>query len=149
MELVCGSLWIPFLCRKLEFVPTPTAQSIVCTQEGKFVAGALFDHYNGAIVGAHIVVEGRPCKEWYVCIFDYPFHVLQVTKIIGQVSSLNKKALRLDKNLGFVEEARIRNFLPSGADMVYLTMRPDQCRIFNDPLWAKVVQKVVRNGRNK
>jgi len=46
------------------------------------------------------------------------------------VDSTNEKALRFDKKLGFVEEARISNAARAG-DLVILTMTKEQCRWLN------------------
>jgi hypothetical protein len=148
-QIICGTLWIPMLCQRLTYLPTPTAQSIVCADEDGLVAGVVYDHFNGAVVHAHIVVERQATKDWYRAIFDYPFNVLGVKKIVGQVSSYNLKALHLDKSLGFEEEGRIKEFFTSGADMVILTMRREQCKVLNDPLWTSGHKKAVNhNGRN-
>jgi hypothetical protein len=138
MHLECGTLWIPYLCQFLDYTPTPVAQSIVCVDKGNFVAGALYDHFNGVVVTVHIVVQGRPPKEWWFSTFDYGFNVLKIKKALGQVRSNNDKALKLDFSLGFVEEARIRGYYQNGDDMIIVSMTREQCRILNNSRWARV-----------
>lgn len=140
--LELGSLWVPWLCVTLEYNPGPLAQSICCVEDGKLVAGAIYDHYNGNIVHGHIYINGTPCREWFVCIFDYPFNVLKVRKLVGQVPSNHLPALKIDKNLGFIEEGRVKDYYGEGVDLIVLTMTKDQCKFLNDERWRPYADKV-------
>jgi RimJ/RimL family protein N-acetyltransferase len=80
---------------------------------------------------AHIAIQGQITREFLFTIFDYPFVQLGVNKIIGTVNSINLDALKLDKNFGFEEEARIKDAFPDG-DMVLLTMTKDKCRFLGE-----------------
>lgn len=141
----CTSLYLPFLCHALGYHPTVLAQCITCVDDGKPVAGVVYDGYNEVSIGAHIWVdaERRPSREWYVAIFDYPFKRLGIQKLVGQVNSSNDYAIKLDEHFGFVEEGRIKNFSKDG-DLILYTMTPDQCKILNSPRWSKVVDLVGR-----
>ena len=141
-RIECGSLWLPELCRRIEYTPGPAAQTIVCIDDNKLLAGTVYDHYNGSTVNAHIYVNEAPTREWWVAIFDYPFNVLKVRKLVGQVPSTHSAALRLDKNFGFVEEARIKDFYSEGDDLVIFTMTRDQCKVLNSERWRSVVNRV-------
>src|SRR3546814_7326156 len=96
------------------------------------------------IIHAHIWVDAEktPSREWYVAIFDYPFNQLMATKIIGQVSSANIEAQRLDTHFGFELEAKISNYYDDGSSLMVFTMDRSQCKILNSPKWAQVVKKV-------
>jgi RimJ/RimL family protein N-acetyltransferase len=126
-------------------MPTSYAQCITCVENGKAIAGVVYDGYNGVSISAHIWMEdgARPSREWYSAIFDYPFNRLCIGKIVGQVASSNAKACRLDEHFGFVEEARVRDYSEEG-DMILYTMTYEQCRVLNSPSWAKVNQIVAR-----
>lgn len=141
----CTTLFLPLICTILRYSPTNMAQCIACLEDGKAIAGVIYDGYNEVTVGAHIWVdEGKvPCKEWYAAIFDYPFNRLGVKKIVGQVASHNEEASRLDKHFGFIEEARVKDYSEDG-DLIIYTMTKEQCRILNSPAWAKVVSIVTR-----
>jgi hypothetical protein len=124
--------------------PTIYAQCITCVDDnGKPLAGVLYDAYNGVSINVHIWVEvdAVPSKDWFAAIFDYPFNKLGVKKLLGQVAGNNDEALRLDKHFGFIEEGRIKDYSENG-DLVLLTMTKDQCRVLNSPRWAKVVRRV-------
>lgn len=95
--------------------------------DGKIVAVAGYDGYNGASIRVHLAVDGKITPEFLWYGFYYPFEELKVKKLIGLVASTNHKALRLDKHFGYVEEAVIKDAVPYG-DLHILTMTKDQCR---------------------
>lgn len=141
----CSTTYLPFLCKALGFSCGSQAQCVVCVDEnGGPIAGVLYDGYNGAIIHAHIWVDAEkvPSREWYAAIFDYPFNQLMVTKIIGQVSSANIEAQRLDTHFGFELEAQISNYYEDGSSLMVYTMDRSQCKVLNSPKWAGVVKKV-------
>lgn len=135
---------LPLLCKILNYMPSSYAQVIACVEDGVFIAGVVYDGYNGGSIGAHIWVdEGkRPSREWYAAIFDYPFNVLGVNKIVGQVKGSNEEARKLDEHLGFVHEASITGYYDDGDSLIIYTMTKDQSRILNSPSWGKTVRKV-------
>ena len=77
--------------------------------------------------------------EWLAAIFDYPYNVCDVDKIIAPVASTNAKALKLVRNMGFTEEARIADASPDG-DLVLMTMTRDQCRFLGDRYGQKIAE---------
>lgn len=143
MHIDCTTLYVPFLCRELGYIPTPFVQSITCVKDGKPIAGVVYDNYNTVSIAAHIwIAHGAvPSRQWYAAIFDYPFNRLQVSKIIGQVVEGNPEAVRLDSHFGFVEEGRIKDHSPDG-DLILYTMTKAQCRVLNSPRWKKVADIV-------
>ena len=104
-------------------------------KDGEIVAGVLYEDYNGAIVVVHVAAkpEKSPwlCREFLWYAFHYPFEELKCKKIIGYVSSANKKAREFDEGLGFEHEATIKDAHPDGDLLVY-SMRPETCR------WLKI-----------
>lgn len=141
----CTPLYLPVLCRVLDYMPSPWVQCITCVEDGRAIAGALYDGYNTASVSAHIWIEDqcKPSKEWMAAIFDYPFNRLGVKKIIGQVNTKNIEAVKLDEHFGFVLEGRIADFFEDG-DLLMYTMTREQCRILNSPLWEPVMDRIRR-----
>lgn len=137
-----GSLWVPKICVEIEYTPGAMAQAIACVEDNNLLAGTVYDHYNGSTVNAHILVKGVPSRLWWVAIFDYPFNVLGVRKLVGQVSSTHYSAQKLNKRFGFVEEARVKDFYADGDDLIVFTMTRDQCKVLNDPMWRSVLEQV-------
>jgi hypothetical protein len=62
--------------------------------------------------------------------FDYPFNVLGVKVILGQICSSNEDALRLNRHLGFKVVAEIPDAHMDG-DLVIMAMRKEDCRWLN------------------
>lgn len=96
-------------------------------KDGEIIAATGYESYTGKSVRTHIAIEGKITKEFLRFIFWYPFEQLKVKKLIGLVSSGNEKALKLDKNFGFVEEAIVKDVYEDG-DLHVLTMTKEQCR---------------------
>lgn len=140
----CTTHALPLICKILNYMPSSHAQVIACMEDGVYIAGVVYDGYNGGSIGAHIWIdEGkRPCKEWFAAIFDYPFNRLKVNKIIGQVKGSNDEARTLDEHFGFVKEAEISQYYDDEDSLIIYTMRKDQCRVLNSPLWGKAMTRV-------
>lgn len=147
MHISSSATYLPFLCKALEYTGSPLAQCIVCADENNYpVAGVIFDGYNGAIIHAHIWVDAErtPLREWYSCIFDYPFNRIGVRKIIGQVNSNNIEAQKLDEHFGFVLEATVTDYYDDGASLLVYTLTREQCRVLNSSAWRKVNEHIAR-----
>ena len=84
------------------------SRSIGLKKNGEFVAGRITPAYLGAI-------------------FNYPFNVCKVGKIIVPVSSANITSIKFVEKMGFQEEARIKDAMQDG-DMVILTMPKERCK---------------------
>jgi hypothetical protein len=62
--------------------------------------------------------------------FDYPFNVLGVKVILGQICGSNEDALRLNRHLGFKVVAEIPDAHMDG-DLVIMAMKKEECRFLN------------------
>ena len=113
------------------FTPENSSCIGLLNKEGQLIAGVWYENYNKSSIMAHIAIQGQVTREFLFTIFDYPFVQLGVEKIIGPVNSNNLDALKLDKNFGFEEEARIKNAYPDG-DLVLLTLTKDKCRFIGE-----------------
>lgn len=60
--------------------------------------------------------------------FRIPFVEFKLQVVIGAVLSTNTKALALDEHLGFTVKGRIPDAWAPGVDLIFLSMRRDQCR---------------------
>ena len=103
------------------------SRSIGLKKNGEFVAGVIYENWHGRSITCHIAVTGRMTPAYLFAIFDYPFNVCKVGKIIVPVSSANLTSIRFVEKMGFQEEARINNAMPDG-DMVIFTMPKEQCK---------------------
>lgn len=120
----------PWVCESTGGTWTPQdSTALGWEKDGKLVAGVVFDLYNGASICIHVASDGSKrwmTREFRRFCFDYAFNQAKVKKIIGIVPSNNVEALRFDRKLGFVEEARIADAHPQG-DLILLTMTRQQC----------------------
>jgi RimJ/RimL family protein N-acetyltransferase len=115
------------------------SNAIGLCRDNDIVAGVVYENWNGRSIVCHIAVEGRMTPAYLAAIFDYPFNVCGVDKIIAPVSSGNGKALKLVGKMGFTEEARIHNADTAG-DIVFLTMTRDSCRFLGKRYGQKVTE---------
>jgi RimJ/RimL family protein N-acetyltransferase len=105
----------------------------------KIVAGVIYENYNGQSIFCHISIKGRVTPTYIAAIFDYPFRVCDVHKIIAPVASGNPNAIRLVENMGFTEECRIKDGNPNG-DIIFFTMARESCRFLGHRYGQKIRQ---------
>jgi len=126
-----------WVCERTKGAYEPgTSKAIGFETDGTLTAGVLYDMFNGRSVCMHVAIEKPVTREYTRVCFDYPFNQLGVVKVIGLVDSTNAKALRFDKHLGFVEEARIVDGGRIG-DLVLLTMTRQQCRWIKEATYGR------------
>ena len=109
-------------------------KAIGLEQDGKLVAGTIFNSSFGNSVCIHLACDKSLTREFIWFCFYYAFDQLSVKKLIGMVDCTNEKALRLNKRLGFIRECVIKDGSRNG-DMVIMTMTRDQCR------WLSAVKR--------
>jgi len=133
------------ICHHVHIRPMDEQQAIACIDAGELVAGVVFDGYNGASIHAHIwVAAGRsPSRNWLLAIAHFPFEVLGVRKVLGQVASDNLDAQVLDEHIGFQKEATIAEYYRD-ADMILYSLTREQCRMITHPLWVPHFEKFAR-----
>jgi RimJ/RimL family protein N-acetyltransferase len=102
------------------------------TENGKLIAGVVFDYFNGASINMHVAAVGKRwmTREYLHFCFWYPFEQLKVKRINGLVPESNLAARKFDEHLGFELEARLQDAHPSGDVLVYRMFKKD-CRWLN------------------
>ena len=101
------------------------SSAIGLEREGQIVAGVIYESFMDTTITCHIAIAGRVNKKFLRAIFDYPFRVCNVDKIIAPVIADNDKSINLVQNMGFTEEARIAR---SNGDMIFFTLLKDKCK---------------------
>ena len=101
-------------------------------KRGEIVAGVIYENWNHQSIWCHIAIEGRLTPEFLAAIFDYPFNVCQVWKIIVPVGSDNEDSTRMVRKMGFTQEGCILDARPEG-DLVFWTMQRNDCKYLGDP----------------
>lgn len=102
----------------------------------ELVCGVVYENWNGRSIVCHIAFRGRLTPAYLGAVFDYPFNVCKVDKIIAPIGSGNVKAITLVSKMGFIEEGRIKNADTDG-DIVLLTLTRDACRFLGHPYGKK------------
>jgi RimJ/RimL family protein N-acetyltransferase len=95
------------------------------------VAGVLYEQWNGVSIVAHIAISGRMTPAFLAAIFDYPFHVCGVRKVISPIASDNLRSIKLAINMGFEHEATLKDAAPTG-DILLFTLTKTKCRFLED-----------------
>jgi hypothetical protein len=108
----------------------PYPQAIGQLEDGKLIAGVVWDSWNGASMQIHVASETG--ADWLDRVFlresfRYPFEMCRAAKLIALVNSYNERSIQLVTKLGFVREATLREAHPDGDLLVY-TMTKSQCR---------------------
>jgi len=118
------------------------SQAIGLEKDGELVAGTVYEMWNGRSVVCHITWD-QVTPAYLAAVYDYPYRVANVDKIIGPISSNHTRALKLVTKMGFLEEARIKNAAPDG-DIVFMTQTPDRCR-FLEPRYGQKITGAAAN----
>jgi RimJ/RimL family protein N-acetyltransferase len=100
-------------------------------KNGEFVAGVIYENWNRRSITCHIAISGRLTPRYLAVIFDYPFNVCDVKKIIVPVDATNSKSVTLVEKMGFTEEARIKDGMANG-DMILYTLAKEDCKYLGE-----------------
>lgn len=103
------------------------SSAIGLQKDGVTIAGVIYENWNRQSIFCHIAIEGRMTKAYLKAIFDYPFNVCKVKKIIVPVVSNHAKSIKLVTKMGFEEEARLKEASLDG-DIIFLTLTREKCR---------------------
>ena len=101
---------------------TEGAKAIGWMQQGRLAAGAVFEHYNGKTVWAHVAIDGHLPRRFLDAFIAYPFAVASVDSVRGYVLASNAKLRHLARRLGAVEEAVLVGAAADGGDVVVCTL---------------------------
>jgi len=119
------SRWV---CERTGGQPDGLGQAIGLEQDGRLIAGVMYDNYNGRSICMHVAGEGSWMNREYLRVcFDYPFRQLKVNQLIGLVDGSNLAARRFDEHLGFKLQCVIPGAGPVG-DLCIYSMSPSECR---------------------
>ena len=113
------------------------SNAIGLRKDDELVCGVVYENWNGRSIVCHIALLDRLTPAYLAAIFDYPFNICGVDKIIAPVGSKNAKAVRLVRKMGFTEEARIKDADTDG-DIVFLTMTREACRYLGHRYGEKI-----------
>lgn len=114
---------------KIKWCPTPYARAIGAGAEDGRILGVMgFDTWNGA--SCQISAAGHTgwlTRKFLRAAFDYPFNVLKCNVIMAVTAETNKRALDIDRRLGFTIVARLPKANVDG-DLLVHVMSKDSCK---------------------
>ena len=105
------------------------SQGIGWQKDGEIIAGVAYECFTGGNIYVHQCVQGRVPRMFWWAVTDYPFNQLGCKRITGLVESTNKKALELNKHIGFRVEATLEKAGQNDADMVVTVLWKEDCRL--------------------
>ena len=114
------------------------SRSIGLKRYGEFVAGVIYENWNRQSITCHIAIFGRLTPRYLAVIFDYPFVVCDVKKIIVPVDATNLKSVILVENMGFKKEACIKDGMANG-DLILYTLAKENCKYLKERYGKRII----------
>lgn len=120
---------LPWLCSRAGCTLSASLRGIeAVTPEGEIKGAVGFDGWMGNAAQMHLALASpsalraliRPAAKYF-------FEDCGKDVALGFLPEHNKRALKLDTHLGFVEVYRIKNGAAPGDDMVLLELRKEAC----------------------
>jgi hypothetical protein len=98
-------------------------------KEEQLLGGVIYTNYTGKSVQIHQAgfAPAWPTPQFMFCIYDFPFNVLKVEKLIATVPSTNRRAMSITRKMGFTPTVTIPDIVPGG-DMEILSMMRHECK---------------------
>tara|TARA_R110000822_G_scaffold11142_2_gene41216 strand:+ start:4481 stop:4915 length:435 start_codon:yes stop_codon:yes gene_type:complete len=103
---------------------------IAYKNDGKIAGGVIFDTWTPDSVNVHIAIDDPLCIRGglFTEVAIHGFHTGGKKRMFGMVPDNNKKALKLDKKIGFHEVARIPDAISDGIGYIILRLDKENCR---------------------
>lgn len=114
--------------------PEDKYEAIGVMKDGALIGGVIYCEFREIAPGEHDIrmhCAGEPgwlTKKTLKLFFSYPFEQLKCIRVTATVARANKRALDLNRRLGFSIEGCIRDGYGTGKDGLLLGMRKAECR---------------------
>lgn len=112
---------------------TEGMKAIGWEKDGVLIAGTSFENWNGSNMFGHQRIDAPPPREYWFQVANYIFNQIGVKRFTATVEADNLKAIKLNKHIGFVVEATLKDAGRNG-DLLIMTLWPENCRMLN---WNK------------
>jgi hypothetical protein len=119
-----------FFKSKTHAIRCEDTQGIIAYSEsGKILAACVADSFYSDSCNVHMFIDSPiVIKHGFLHeAFNHIFNFCKRSHIFGHVPSDNKKALKLNKHIGFTEVCRIPDGVGTGTDYVVLRMNKIDC----------------------
>lgn len=104
----------------------PTMTAIGEVKEDKIIAGIAFETQNKNCLWGHQRIDASPSKQFWIFAADFIFNQAGCKRFSAIVEASNTKAIELNKHIGFVIEATLKDAGESG-DLHIMTLWKDNC----------------------
>lgn len=102
------------------------------SEENKLVGGVTYANYTTREIWASIWLENKRALTRPILreLFSYPFITCGVVRLTTNTKASNEKSLKMQKQMGYVYEGRLRRFFgdEDGDDAIILSMLKEECR---------------------
>ena len=102
-------------------------------RDGELIAGTAFENFNGNNMFGHQRIDSPPPREYWFAVANYIFNQCGCKRFTATVEADNHRAIKLNKHIGFVIEATLKDAGRNG-DLLIMTLWPENCRPLN---WSK------------
>jgi RimJ/RimL family protein N-acetyltransferase len=96
-------------------------------KNGKLIAGICFEMQNKNNLWGHLRIDSSPSKSFWTITADFIFNQAGCKRFTATVEADNTKAIQLNKHIGFVIEATLKDAGKHG-DLHIMTLWKDNCR---------------------
>jgi RimJ/RimL family protein N-acetyltransferase len=103
------------------------AKFIAKHKDGKLVALAAFENYNGTDIDVHVAAAGMS-RDWIRAICEYVFVTCRCSRMTSLNDAENFTMEPYLERLGFEYEGRKRKALPNGNDVLIYGMTREDCK---------------------
>lgn len=104
------------------------------SSQGVIMGVVGYNGFCGKVCAMHVAGVGNwISRDFLWKAFDYPFKQVGIVQIISPVAASNHRALKLNKHLGFEVLQRIRDGWADNEDLIFMSMRYNQCRWLREP----------------
>ena len=110
--------------------PDTAGVMAVDADTGELLAAGIADTFSYSACNVHLIIKNPLVLRhgFFEEVFNYIFNTCDRAVVVGIVPGHNKKALKLNKHLGYSELCRIKDGFKLGTDYVILELRKEDCR---------------------
>lgn len=123
-----------FVSERAPLQPNGGMQGLGLDQDGKLIAGVLYEGYTGSNIWMHVAAEPGSfwaTRDFLGAAFNYPFVQLKLDRVSGYVEASNTAARRLNEKLGFRKEAILEKAARDGGDVILYVLWKKDCRYYH------------------
>lgn len=126
--------WVASRIRDMGTPPLRDYEAIGVVRDDELIGGVIYSEYRQIAPECHDLrmhCAGEPgwlTRASLKSLFGYPFHQLGCIRVTATVARANKRALDMNRRLGFQIEGCVRDGYGPGRDGLLLGMKRSECR---------------------